>query len=321
MGISTAFNAVSEHAMCTVAWVVVSSVIVVAIASVQTLDRISWLGWVGVAGIMSSVITLAVAVGVQDRPSAAPPTGPWSTGVRTSANPGFMDAITAVCACVFAYAGAPNFLNIAAELRRPKDYTKALILCQVLTTVTYLVVGSVVYHFCGQYVASPALGSAGPLLKKVCYGLALPGLIVGAVICTHLPAKFLFVRFMRNSRHLSENTMTHRIVWGTCVVGNCIVSFIIAEAVPVFGDLLSLLGALCSIPMAIGLECVMWIWLSMHNGRQRNARTLVLYAINGVVVLACAFMTVAGIYSAVMSINTHVKEGKTTQPFSCIDNS
>jgi hypothetical protein len=167
VGLSTAFNAVSDHAMCTVAWVVVSAVIITSIASIQTLDRISWLGWVGVFSIMASIITLAVAVGVQDRPSAAPPTGPWSTGVVAVNTPSFTEGITAVASAVFAYAGAPSFLNIAAEMRRPQDYTKALLWCQGLTTVTYMVIGSVVYHFCGMYVASPALGSAGPLLKKV----------------------------------------------------------------------------------------------------------------------------------------------------------
>lgn len=46
------------------------------------------------------------------------------------------------------------------------------------------------YHFTGQYIASPALGSAGVLMKKVCYGLALPGLLVGCIINTHMPAKY-----------------------------------------------------------------------------------------------------------------------------------
>lgn len=31
-------------------------------------------------------------------------------------------------------------------------------------------------------MASPALGSAGPFLKKICYGLAIPALVIGAVM-------------------------------------------------------------------------------------------------------------------------------------------
>lgn len=70
------------------------------------------------------------------------------------------------------------------------DYTKSVITCQSFVTAVYLIIGCVVYHFTGQYIASPALGSAGILMKKVCYGLAIPGLIVGCVLYTHMPAKY-----------------------------------------------------------------------------------------------------------------------------------
>lgn len=42
------------------------------------------------------------------------------------------------------------------------------------------------YMLAGQYVSSPALGSAGVLMKKVCYGLALPGLLVTCIILIHV---------------------------------------------------------------------------------------------------------------------------------------
>jgi hypothetical protein len=46
--------------------------------------------------------------------------------------------------------------------------------------------GTVVYYFCGQYVASPALGSAGTLMKRICYGISLPGLFVTITIYLHV---------------------------------------------------------------------------------------------------------------------------------------
>lgn len=33
------------------------------------------------------------------------------------------------------------------------------------------ILGGVVYHYVGQYIASPALGSAGATMVRVCYGL------------------------------------------------------------------------------------------------------------------------------------------------------
>ena len=67
-------------------------------------------------------------------------------------------------------------------MRDPKKYTRSLIVCQSTVTITYIVIGIVVYYFCGSFVASPALGSAGVTMKKICYGLALPGLLVTVTI-------------------------------------------------------------------------------------------------------------------------------------------
>jgi hypothetical protein len=57
--------------------------------------------------------------------------------------------------------------NIVSEMRDPRKYTRALSFSLSMITVLYLIIGSVVYYFCGQYVSTPALGSAGVLLKKV----------------------------------------------------------------------------------------------------------------------------------------------------------
>lgn len=65
-------------------------------------------------------------------------------------------------------------------------------------------------------VTSPALGTAGPLLKRICYGLALPALIASSTIYTHFSAKYIFVRILRGSgraAHLSSNSFTHWAAW------------------------------------------------------------------------------------------------------------
>lgn len=71
-------------------------------------------------------------------------------------------------------------------MRNPALYTRALLICQTAVTATYISIGTVIYYFCGSYVASPALGSAGTLIKKVSYGIALPGLIASTIIVCHV---------------------------------------------------------------------------------------------------------------------------------------
>lgn len=54
LGISTALNAVSSHATCTAVYVGIAGLVLLALASIPTLGKISWLAWVGVACILTS---------------------------------------------------------------------------------------------------------------------------------------------------------------------------------------------------------------------------------------------------------------------------
>lgn len=61
-----------------------------------------------------------------------------------------------------------------AELKDARDFPKALIMLQSIDVSLYIVAAVVIYRYAGPDVASPALGSAGPVLSKVAYGIALP---------------------------------------------------------------------------------------------------------------------------------------------------
>lgn len=87
---------------------------------------------------------------------------------------------------VFAFSGTPGFFSIVSEMREPRHYARSVTICQSLVTAIYITIGCVVYCYCGSYVASPALGSAGTIMKKVSYGFALPGLIVSTTIFVHV---------------------------------------------------------------------------------------------------------------------------------------
>lgn len=149
-----------------------------------------------------AVFTVTIAVGVQDRPAAAPQEGVFVSNYKLTNNPSFTDAISACSSLVFAYAGTPAFFSIVSEMREPKHYTRSLIICQSVVTITYITIGIVVYYYCGSYVASPALGSAGRLVKKICYGFALPGLIVTTVLVTHvsIPITGLYNKYSQSYR-------------------------------------------------------------------------------------------------------------------------
>lgn len=71
-------------------------------------------------------------------------------------------------------------------MRDPKQYTTAMVTCQAGVTVVYVIIGCIMYYYCGSYVAAPALGSAGRVIKIISYAFAMPGLLVTVAIISHV---------------------------------------------------------------------------------------------------------------------------------------
>jgi hypothetical protein len=108
VAISIAFNAITVHGTCTVVWVVIAMIGTFALASIQTLNKISILGWIGFVSVMAAIFTITIAVGIQDRPSAAPQTGPWDKKIFAFNPDGtFLGGMAAVSTVVFSYSGTP----------------------------------------------------------------------------------------------------------------------------------------------------------------------------------------------------------------------
>lgn len=154
-----------------------------------------------------------MAVTQVDRPAAAPQTGPFELGYVVVAHPDFIVGVSTTMNIFVSSAGAAHFVEIMAEMKNPKDYRKSIYLGMSVVQASYLTFSLVVFHWCGQWVASPSLGSAGQTVKMVSYGIALVGLLASAVVYLHLAAKYLFVRVLRNSVHLQSNSVIHWTLW------------------------------------------------------------------------------------------------------------
>jgi len=104
----------------------------------------------------------------------------------------FPKAFLSVTNIVFAYAGHVAFFSFISELKDPKQFPRALYTLQAIDTIMYIVVGVVVYRYGGMNVSSPALGSTGPTVRKVAYGIALPTVSWPSYVDIHLT---MIVRF------------------------------------------------------------------------------------------------------------------------------
>lgn len=136
LSMSIGFNALSLHGTCTAVFVAVSAIAGFLVASVRTLGKLTFVAWVGLAGILSSILVLTVAVGVQDRPASAPQEGPYVSNYHITNQPKFPQAISAIASLVLSYAGTPAYFQIISEMRDPRLYQRSLIVTQSVITAS-----------------------------------------------------------------------------------------------------------------------------------------------------------------------------------------
>jgi amino acid permease len=270
---------------------------------------------------LTPVLVMTIAVGVQDRPNDAPQAPlPWEKDFKIVNKTDFAGGISAVATILFAAAGTPTYFGIISEMRQPRLYHRAMLINQTFVTTVYIVIGSVVYWYCGQYVSQPSLGSAGHVMKKICYGLSIPGLFFSVILWVHIPAKFIFVRILRGSDHLTKNSVTHWATWLVASFACTTIAYIIGSAIPILNSIISLVGALIAPTLCITPFGAMWLhdnvkgrdWRSLSTWKKAQTFWAIFIILVGV------FITVAGTYGAVVTIIQQPGEGS---PWSCADNS
>ncbi|KAF2708097.1 amino acid transporter [Pleomassaria siparia CBS 279.74] len=283
IGLSTGLNALSDHAACTVWWAFLSAVVIVSCASVRKYDKIGWLTWAGFVSIYLAVFIVVIGVTVRDRPAAAPATGDFDLGYKVIAYPSFMVGMTATCTIFVSSAGTSAFLPVISEMKNPRDYKKAVYVCMAVVQASYLTFALIVYRWCGKWVSNPSLGSAGPTMKK-------------------------------------KNSFVHWGTWLSCTIVLGSISFILAEAIPIFSYLIALTGSICFAPLAIILPG--WLWLHDHAEWKRGSvLKKMVWAGHWLLIAVGVFTCVGGTYGVVQSIRAAYKNGTIGGAFVCADNS
>jgi len=305
---SIMLNTISNHGACTIAFGIVGMLVQLIFTLPRTLGSVSYMAVASFISIFSACMITMIGVGIEQ-----PDKHPLAT-VQTSLAPAFL-ATTNV---VFAFAGHVAFFGFISELKDPKSYPKALILLQISDTTMYLVVAAVVYTFTGSDVASPALGSAGTIVSKVAYGIAIPTIVIAGVINGHVAAKYIYVRMFRGTGMMSQKNFKSYGIWAAICLVLWVIAWIIAEAIPTFNDLLSLISAIFASWFTYGLSGV--FWLHLNKGKYgNNWKKMCLTAVNVFVFMMGAVICGLGLYASGTAIAADSKTSNGS--FSCADNS
>lgn len=187
----------------------------------------------------------------------------------------------------------------------------------LLEIFIYTITGSLIYAFVGQDVKSPALLSAGPLMAKIAFGVALPVIFISGSINGTVVARYIHGRYYEGSVHrFIQTTRQGWISWLSLLAVITLIAWIIAEAIPFFSDLLSIMSALFISGFTFYFPAMMWFKL-IKEGKWHAKENLFLSIVNGIVFVIGLVVLVAGTYSAIVGVRSGYAKGTVRSPFTC----
>ncbi|KAE8214823.1 hypothetical protein CF327_g1817 [Tilletia walkeri] len=314
-----AFLTISDNAICSLAFGVIAAIILFVLALPPTFHDVAWLGFVDFASIIIAVVATMIATGIQ----AAKQPGGFSA-VEWSAWPAegttFVKGMLAVTQIAFAYSFAVAQFSFQAELKNPRDYKKACWALGILEIFIYTATGVIIYLFVGKDVQSPALLSAGGTMAKVAFGLALPVIYISGSINTTCVARAIHLRMYKGTKHEFIRTPKSIGVWVGLNAGLTVIAFIVAEAIPVFSDLLGLISSLFISGFSFSFPPLFWYFILREEGPlligaswKRVLTTLA----NGGIFMMGLVLLVGGTFSSAKDISDLFAAGEVRQPFTC----
>jgi len=216
---------------------------------------------------------------------------------------------------------------VMAEMRDPnKDYVPALVILQSFAIPMYLITGGAIYGLAGDYVTSPAIGTAPLLPAKIAYAILLLTLFSTGLFYGHAGIKYMFVVIMRDflktPQELTSNTIKSWGIWISLATGFWVLVFILASVIPVFNSIISVSSALLVAWFSFGLPGIFWLHLNWK--RQFSSKKMIAMAcLNWGLVAMGAFLNTAGMYASIDSLITlfNDPDSNVDGPFSCADNS
>ncbi|KAJ5453935.1 uncharacterized protein N7458_004891 [Penicillium daleae] len=299
-------NTLTNHGTCSIVFGVVGLVISFIFALPRTLRKVSWFSFASFASILAAVLITMIAIAIQ-----RPGNGKVDATTKTSLANGFL----AVTNIVFAYAGHVAFFGFISEMQTPTDYPKTLFLLQGTDTCMYVLAAVVIYYYGGKDVKSPALSSTAPITAKIAYGIAIPTIVIAGVINGHVAAKYIYVRLFRGTDRMHKRTVFSIGSWVAIILTLWIIAWIIAEAIPVFNELLSLITALFASWFTYGLSGIFWLFLNWGQ-YGRSWRNILLTVINLIIVGIGGCLCVMGLWVSGKAIH----ENSSRASFSCSAN-
>ncbi|KAK3687728.1 amino-acid permease [Podospora appendiculata] len=305
----------TEDGTCSIVFGIVSAIILFLLAIPPSFAEVAILGYIDFVSIIVAILITIIATGVRaNNADGGLAAVNWSAMPKDNLT--LAEAFIAIANIVFAYSFALCQFSFMDEMHTPSDFPKSVLALGTIEIVIYTCTGAIIYAFVGKDVASPALLSAGPLISKIAFGVAMPVIFISGSINTTVVARYIHGRIFSNSVIKYINTPMGWITWLVLIAIVTVVAWVVAEAIPFFGDLLAICSSLFVSGFSFYFPAIMW-FMFIKEGSWYEKKNLPLSLLNILCFLIGVIVLGLGTYSSIWDIMDRYANGSVKDPFSC----
>lgn len=318
-------NSITNHKLCSVVFSVITVIICFIFSMPRTFSGMSHLATFSAATMFIAVILCMVFAGIQDHPAGWDGT-PVTYRLIPEKGTTFAAGMSAFLNIVYTFVGQITYPSFIAEMKDPREFRKALYLVTLAEFVVFSLAGAIVYVYVGgYYITAPAFGSLSTTYMKIAFSFAIPTIIFLGVLYSAVSSKFIFFSIFKNTKHVSSNTATGWIAWIAIVGCTWIAAFIIAEVIPFFSDLLSLMSSLFDTWFGFIFWGVAYIQMRHQEQgdgwwKRLSVRGYFMLGLNIFWIVVGLIVLGPGTYASVESIIVSYQSGSVGGVFSCANN-
>ncbi|KAJ5991874.1 hypothetical protein N7451_007598 [Penicillium sp. IBT 35674x] len=310
-----AFTNITGSNICAVVFGVVSAIILLIFAIPPSFSEMAILGYIDFASVILAIGITIIGTGVEatNSPGGLAAVN-WSAWPKEGIT--FAEAFIALSNIIFAYSFALCQFSFMDEMHTPTDFPKSIWTLGLAEIFIYTLTGALCYAFIGQDVQSPALLSAGSLLSRIAFGIALPVIFISGSINTVVLGRLIHGRMFEGSNIRFINTKMGWITWLAVVTVLTILEFVVAEVIPFFDDLLSVISSLFVSGFTFYFPAIMW-FMFIRKGSLFEPKNILMGLINAVILIIGLVVLGAGTYASVVDIINSYAAGTVGGVFSC----
>ncbi|SCU97708.1 LANO_0E16732g1_1 [Lachancea nothofagi CBS 11611] len=319
-------NTVTNHSLCTVDFGVIVACISFVFSVPRTFSSLSKVAYFSACTMFIAVVLAMIFAGVQDHPAGYDGT-PVTFRAFPEKGTTFVQGMGAFLNIVYTFVGQITYPQFISEMKRPGEFRKVLYIVTLCEVIIFTLAGVIIYVYVGnEYVTAPAFGSLTRTFKIISFSFAVPTLIFAGSLYSNVSGRLLFFTFFKRSKHLYSHTTVGWVAWVAILLVTWICAFIIAEVVPFFSDLLSLMSSLFDCWFGFVFWGMAYFKLKEEKYhtpkfyKQLSPSEKFHYYISIFLILTGLYILGPGLYAAIDSIILNYQDDAYGTVFSCASN-